>query len=458
MYKPPFYVVVALSLSIVSFPTSTFATNGYFMIGFGSKSRGMGGVGVAKGVDGLAAAFNPATMGDVGTRFDIGFDIFRPQFRVTHSDGLLSQTLIKEDGFGPSFAFGKNGWYLLPNMGGTFKRSEKMTLGFAMVGAGAASLYNQALPPGNTSYFFNFNGLAGDDKVGVDLIQVQILPSISYKVHEQHTIGASLAIGMQWFSARGLLAFEDLNLAVGKDSISNEGRDFSYGAGIRLGWQGKFLDGKLVFGANYSSRVEMTEFEKYKNLFAEQGSFDIPENFAIGVAYSATPSLDLMFDIQRINYSDVASVGNPGPNPYDTTDFNPLCPGVDPPECKLGGDLGMGFGWTDQTVYKFGISYAYGERWDFRGGVNYGETTIPNDQVLFNMLAPASVEWHLTLGLTYEFNNGIELTGNYVHAFENTILGPTTFPPTGSDPNLIVNNAGLSMKQDSIGASLGFKF
>jgi long-chain fatty acid transport protein len=118
----------------------------------------------------------------------------------------------------------------------------------------------------------------------------------------------------------------------------------------------------------------------------------------------------------------------------------------------------MGFGWTDQTIYKLGLTYAYGDHWDFRGGLNYGESTIPDDQVLFNLLAPATVELHLTLGLTYEFNNGIELSGSYVHAFENTISGPTTFPPLGSNPDVTYDNASISMKQDSLGLSLGFKF
>ena len=41
-------------------PSAAVATNGYFLIGFGAKSRAMGGVGVAYAQDGLAAAANPA--------------------------------------------------------------------------------------------------------------------------------------------------------------------------------------------------------------------------------------------------------------------------------------------------------------------------------------------------------------------------------------------------------------
>ena len=52
---------------------------------------------------------------------------------------------------------------------------------------------------------------------------------------------------------------------------------------------------------------------RYENLFAEQGDFDIPENYSIGFAYDFTPKWTAAFDIQRINWSDVRSIGNPGP-------------------------------------------------------------------------------------------------------------------------------------------------
>ena len=45
-------------------PVNALATNGYFLIGFGAKSRSMGGTGVAYNMDGMAAAFNPASMTD----------------------------------------------------------------------------------------------------------------------------------------------------------------------------------------------------------------------------------------------------------------------------------------------------------------------------------------------------------------------------------------------------------
>ncbi|VAW81757.1 putative facilitator of salicylate uptake [hydrothermal vent metagenome] len=454
-------IIAAAIITGISIPATSYATNGFFLIGFGAKSRGMGGVGVAEGVDGLAAANNPATMIDVGTRFDIGGDIFFADMRVTHSDGTLSETVIQEksDFENTAFSYGGN-IFLLPNMGGTYKFSDDITVGFAFIGAGLGTQFNQKLPAGNTSYFFNFNGLGGDDKVGIKLLQVQIPLSIAFRINKQHTVGASFVIAGQGFEAWGLGAFEDLGFGATSGNLSNQGTDISYGAGIRLGWQGKFIDNKLKVGVNYSSRTYMTKFDDYKNLFAEQGDFDIPENYALGIAYNFNPKLNIKFDIQQINFNDVASIGNPGPlaNDPSRTEFNPLCPGEDTIECKLGGNLGMGFGWTNQTVYKLGSEFHYNQKLTFRAGLNYGEATIKKDQVLFNLIAPATIEKHLTVGATYHFSEDIELSMSYVHAFENTITGQTLFQPSGAPINSPVDNASLSMKQRSLGFELGIKW
>ena len=66
----------------------------------------------------------------------------------------------------------------------------------------------------------------------------------------------------------------------------------------------------MTVGATYQSRTWMSKFSDYKGLFANQGEFDIPENYGIGIAVKATPKLTIAADIQQINFSDVDSVGN----------------------------------------------------------------------------------------------------------------------------------------------------
>ena len=122
----------------------------------------------------------------------------------------------------------------------------------------------------------------------------------------------------------------------------------------------------------------------------------------------------------------------------------------------MGGDNGLGFGWTDMTVYKVGAEWQYSPKIAFRGGFNYGKAPIPNDQVLFNMLAPATVERHITLGAEYKFEEDMILSVNYMHAFQNTIAGPTAFGPGGA--TVSGTNAAISMYQDTLGATLSIGF
>ena len=67
------------SLLIVFLSINANATNGYFQHGYGVKSQGMGGVGIALPQDALAAATNPAGMAFIGNRYDLGVNIFRPE-------------------------------------------------------------------------------------------------------------------------------------------------------------------------------------------------------------------------------------------------------------------------------------------------------------------------------------------------------------------------------------------
>jgi long-chain fatty acid transport protein len=279
---------------------------------------------------------------------------------------------------------------------------------------------------------------------------------MAYKVNENHSVGASLVIAAQTFRAFGLEAFASPTIPISGDpsKLTNNGYDWSFGWGWRAGWFGKFLDGKLNLGLNYAPRVSMQKFNRYSGLFAENGEFDIPENITAGLAIKLTPKMNVAFDVQRIYWNDVKSIGNPGP--VSTSDFNPLCPGADPAECKLGGDLGMGFGWTNQTVYKLGFDYRYRTNLVLRAGLNYGKAPIPADQVLFNMLAPATTEKHITFGATYTLANKDELTFGFMHAFENTIEGPTAFRTTGTaGPGV---NAAISMSQTSMSVAYGLKF
>jgi len=257
---------------------------------------------------------------------------------------------------------------------------------------------------------------------GIDLSQLFIAPTLAYKINADHAIGISPILAYQRFEARGLQEF----------GIADAGYDHSFGGGLRIGYTGKLTDW-LTVGATYQSRIYTSRFDRYSGLFAEHGSFDIPSNSALGFAIHPTKDLTFAFDVERIFYSEVASVGNP------------LTPGN---STKLGQNNGPGFGWRDVTAIKTGIAWQASDTLTLRVGYNYSTQPVRDSQTYFNILAPGVVQQHATAGLTWQFRENWELSAFYVHAFDQTVHGDG--PPFGV--------ADLSMHQDSFGVSVGWIF
>ncbi len=168
----------------------------------------------------------------------------------------------------------------------------------------------------------------------------------------------------------------------------------------------------------------MTEFDEYAGLFAEQGNFDIPSTWNLGVSAHVTDQLSLVFDYQRINFSEVKSVGNPlDPNRFVNECalprlFHSITAGLAgsdaPSSACLGSATGPGFGWNDVNVYKLGVQYR-AAAFTFRAGYGRNSGAIKEDEILFNVLAPAVVEQHYTLGLSFQYSErlGLDLVGMY---------------------------------------------
>lgn len=413
-----------------------YATNGYFLPGFGIRSQGMGGVGIAYGRDSLSTAANPANAVNTGMRGDLGFAVFNPERHASIS------------GTSPFSFYGDvesdAKYFLMPEMGFSMPLDDKWHVALAIVGNGGM----------NTTYsdnFFTYNPLnipPRDTKLGVDMMQVLVPISAAYRVNEDHSVGASIVLAETRFRAYGLQSFQYFdqffNISADRDKLTNNGFDYSYGAGVRLGWLGEFFDDRVTVGLTYASKTYMSKFDKYRGLFAEQGDFDIPENYGVGIAIKPKKNLVIAADVLRINYSDVASVGNRGMS-------GPLgvggVPSISDSSKELGNDGGMGFGWRDQTVYKLGVQYGVNNRLLVRAGYNYGKTPIPDDQVTFNLLAPATVEHHYSIGFTYRANDNLEVSGTYMYAASNS--------QSACGQNL-VDCASFNMHQNVFGLTLGW--
>ena len=184
-------------------------------------------------------------------------------------------------------------------------------------------------------------------------------------------------------------------------NLTGNKKSTATGFGFKVGYQGQF--GKMIrFGASYQSKINMSEFDEYKGLFAEQGDFDVPANWQAGIAVMPCEALTILLDVQQILYSGVNAIANP----MDVVNNSPALPNGSPnPNFKpLGDNDGWGFGWEDMTIVKFGLMYNLPEAWTLYGGYSYGKQPIPESEVMFNILAPAVVEHHITLGLSKTIN------------------------------------------------------
>jgi len=272
----------------LALPGIAMATNGSFLIGTGAKHRALGGAGVALPQDATSILINPASAHYVGTRGDIGGMLFVPRRQA------CTRAVPDCEKSGADYFF-------LPNMGAVMKFKRTISFGFAASGVGG----------GSTRYSRDIFVSGGPPStVGADLKQMVMAPTVAYRVHKKFTVGVSPLIGIQQFRAFGLSSFITPAITNDPNAVTNNGNDWAYGGGLRLGGLASFYKGKFNIGASVSSKVYMTKFDKYRGLFTPEGEFDIPAHGTIGIAFKPMDKVTVAFDVTRILFSGVDALGS----------------------------------------------------------------------------------------------------------------------------------------------------
>ena len=403
-------------------PLAAHATDGYFAHSYGIKAKGMGGASIAVAQDAFGGANNPATMAFAGNQFAIGVDLFSPTRSAERTGGA---------------AFGLDGsadsdskYFGIPEVAYNTMVRPDLSLGVTVYGNGGMNTDypgGQLPSPGacgpatGPGTGFNpapgpYNLLCGNGRLGVDLSQLVVAPTLAWRFQPDHSIGISPLFAYQRFKAEGLQAFAGLSMSPG--DVTNRGYDSSTGWGVRVGYYGQITP-QFAIGATYQSKISMGKFDKYKGLFADSGGFDIPSNWGLGIAFKPMPAWLVAFDYERINYSDVKSVNNP-------SNLILQCAGGDPSAC-LGGSNGAGFGWQDVDVIKIGVQYELNAQWTLRAGYNHSDNPIQASDVTINILAPGVIRDHATAGATWKWDAQNELSTAFMYAFNNSVQGPSLF-------------------------------
>ncbi len=406
-----------LLLGITLFITnSTFATGGYFRHGIGVKYSALAGAGTALSLSSIGAATNPAGLAFLGTRYDFNLALFSPKrsFTVTGNPSGYPGTF----GLAPGTVESASNYFPMPTFAADWQLNKKITIGAMFYGNGGM----------NTDYQKQIFGDVQSPGAGVNIEQMFFGITFAYRIAKEQAIGISPLFVFQRFSAKGLGMFGAMGMSDDPNNLTGNRKSTSTGFGFRLGYQGRVLP-FLRVGASYQLKINMSKFDEYKGLFAEQGDFDVPTNWNVGVAVDLSKDLTVAIDMQEIYYSKIKSIGNPL-NPRALPPAFPDGKGgytPNPNHIGLGAANGSGFGWTDVAVYKFGVIYNGFKNLSLMGGFSIGDNPIGSSEVLFNILAPAVITTHITFGATYKLNQHNELTLGFMYAPENSVSGANPF-------------------------------
>lgn len=490
MKQTKLFTIVVMVFSIILLVSPANATDGYFSHGQGTVNKGFAGAGVAFLNSPFSAAINPAGIGffNNGNKkwgLEVSAGIFNPnrEYTVTGNptpptfwgnpnvQPFVNDTRYMAFGLAPGTVESENKYMLIPAIAFTYKMNDHNILGLNFFGNGGMNTeyktktyfssiinsFGNPMPDGNPNPMANVT-----EPTGVDIVQMFLAVTYTRTFGDNHSIGISPLMAYQTFEATGLQAFRDMGMAgmpglgVNRmDKVTNNGSATSTGFGFRVGYQGEIIPG-LRLGATYQSKINMSEFDDYAGLFAEEGDFDIPSNWTAGFSYDLTDDFTFMADAKQIMYTDVKSVSNPmDPQAMQPMVPNPNWDGIDPNTAwmpnpnfvALGDADAAGFGWDDMMVFKLGAEYRGIDGWKFRGGFSFGDQPIADSEVMFNILAPAVIENHISFGATKTLGDN-ELSIAVTRALSNSVEGVNPFDPGQK----------IEIKMDQWEFELGFAF
>jgi long-chain fatty acid transport protein len=349
---------------LVAWTTSAHAQSP--LPGYGNAAAGMGGASIAVPYDSMGAANNPATMAFVGSRTDFSIT---PIFQGGHIEVGDVHFQPHDIAYAPTGGFNhdlRNGW----------------TAGVSIFGFGSGIDYRQPFPGSTTNTHSS-------------ITQIVVAPTATYRFTPQHAIGFAPLLAGQRFKLGGLQFID----------FDDQGPDYSSGAGVAVGYLGRFDHG-LSVGAAYFSRVWMGRLHKYSGLLADAGKLDIPQLAGLGLAWQIDHRWLLAADAQWIGWAAVKPLGNPFPG-----------------NGHLGSSAGPGFAWRNQTIGRFGVAYEVSDEWTVRAGLATRSLLIDPTAAAINTLSPIVPQITVSAGATWRVDAANSLSFAYALNPLRTVSG-----------------------------------
>lgn len=421
--------IVAGTALLLAASGSAQAVNGFQMIGFGEAQVAVGGAVTANPTSAMTALTNPAGLTQVGERADFSMEAFMPTVSVdTTGAGFLGGGGEKVDSSGDFYGIPSIGWVARTDI-------DKLYFGGGMYGTAGlgADFGTVAMNGGGTT----FNGFSN---VGI----FRISPAIGYQWTPRLSVGAGVNLNMLQLGFRETLA----NAGAGDFNFDFGRAGQSFGVGATLGVLYDALPKTLKLGASYTTasnfrdttfRLDAGDINNPNPLIGPTGSapagdydaaFDFPQQAAVGLAYTPSPALTVSADIKWLAYSDTLK------NFYIT---GPT------------GTYNLAPGWEDVWVYALGVTYAATPRLRLMAGYNHSNSPVSANDVFANLVFPAIVTDHYTLGVDYDLGKNWSLGGTAMFIPTETVTGVND-TPSGSS-GITLSNGILSL-----GMNIGFRF
>lgn len=358
------------------------ANDGVLLFGYGAKAMGMGGASIALPQDSVASANNPAGMARVGNRVDMDVTYVRESI---------------ETNVGPKRYSDKVNIFV-PTGGYNQVINEDFTWGVSMFGQGVMLNYREPV--------------FGTKSMKSDLEQTVLAPTLTWRIAPGHFLGISPRLAYQKFEFAGM---ENLGYA-------SPGAETAFGAGFALGYLGDLTD-RLSVGLSYASPIWFQKLDRYRDLIPD-GRLNMPQIMGAGLAFHLTPFVTLAADYEWIDWAKEGTYGNR------------MTEGGRPGESNS-----PGFGWRNQRVARFGASWEVDHHWTLRTGASFATELVPATEATFGALAPLIQRDHYTVGTTYSFDNGLEVTGSYIVAPGATLegKGPSTGVKVRAESDCVIN-------------------
>jgi long-chain fatty acid transport protein len=252
-----------------------------------------------------------------------------------------------------------------------------------------------------------------------DLRTINFNPSLAFKLSEALSVGVGISaqyadleltqmadLGTNAYITSGFnpgfLPF--VQNADGKARL--EADDWGYG--WNLGFIYQYSDATRL-GMSYRSKISHTFKGEGKlrdnsnTLIADeniQGDLDLPETLSVSIFHQINSAWSLATDVTWTRWSRFKELAIESDGPFLSS--------VKPED------------WENTLRYSVGVDYRHNSQWQFRAGVAYDETPVPNAQRRTPRIPDNDRIW-VSVGATYQYSETLILDTAYTHLFVNEV-------------------------------------